>query len=321
MKLLFWQIVIVVTCGLIGYECGCYWAEEFHQPVHINQDNPRRLRTALATQSLNFQGPGTHAMSSRRREEAALPVKEPTIATTTEAKSVEDLYAWVRRDPIAAANWYILSGWQSLGGDGTVAKARLAKLFSIIEETRSEESYSRRLSWTSFPGKSFSLIDEWKVDNGKRLAERIEADPQGNDLMWTVADGNPASGYPETAEWVASLRTEETERASLLEQLARRSVLSGEGRIAAQVLAGYSDPVFDRARSLLATKLILTDPQFAKSSWDSLTSPGAKLVAVAQILTDARSDTATRSIVTQWAEQSGIKSMAGSGWNYLVMPR
>lgn len=318
MNSLYSQLVVFILLGLVGHVAGGFLAKCFTAAPATS--GAKRWEVHLSPLG---EQPGSQAhMRHVNKPKPSSSFVESNFSIAefkrTSAKSLEELDSWLAHDPLAALFWYATAGWQFFEDTPTETKKRLAKFSASIEENRSRKAYGQRLAWSSLPGQNFQLIGEWGPDNGRDLADKIAGSPQGLDIMWMVAIGNPANGWPDTAEWVAGLKVDEEERMAVLEQVARESSTAGDGEATALVLSARTDPIFDRAKSVLVAELLQRNPQFAKTAWDSLTSPDAKLATAMQIISNPKTAPAARKEVTRWAEQSGVSLLAGSTWEYIA---
>lgn len=305
-------LIVVIGLAIVGGRIfGDYLAERASFPMPVMRQRAGTIKANIASGNSTFDvSRGSNFVSAQE------PATKFQHKHQESANSLAELKSWLERDPNAALAWYASGGWQLLGDNFSTIKARLAELSASIKENRSAKAYGRRLAWTSIPGQNFELVDEWRNGNGTQLASKIESSPSGIDMMWMVAICNPANDWCATAEWAAGLQVDDTERAAVVEQLARESVKMGEGALAAREFADHDNPLYDRAKAALVIDLAQSDFRSAKIAWDSLTTPAAKLATALQILSNPDADVTAKSSVALWAQKSGASQLAGSLWDY-----
>jgi hypothetical protein len=314
MRTLIRRAYITAVAGILGYGVGALWAQNFTERPNIGHDASHTWTPASKIRRNNpgRDGPLTRGESPALAAEQVRPVR-------TEALSQAALEDWVRRDPIAAISWYLTDGWRTLGDTRASLFQRLQAFNSLLEQERSATYMAERLAWTGDMAGIFELSAGWKKDHGKAVAGVVANDSHGADLMWLAAASNPADGWFETAEWAAGLAVDQSERSRLIEQLSRESIAAGDAAVTATAFAEHgSDPVFDRSRIMLLSHLLQSSDPAAAITWDSLSSPSAKLVAATAILTSPKVPQQAKTKVAEWALRAGVTSQAGEAWPWLT---
>jgi hypothetical protein len=209
---------------------------------------------------------------------------------------------WVREQPEDALYWLLSGEARAAGLSDLQIKDHFSSALNILRTGREESAFTRRKAWTGALDQTFELAEKWQRDGGKILRADLENEPRATDLLWLLADVNPAHSLSATTEWIASAPGQATERARIVEQLARRSLDAGEIADFAITVSGKTEPVFDRAKAFLVAEIIETSPEIARLLWDSIPRSRMRLLAAADLLSREFLKPETRLRMLSWAD-------------------
>lgn len=216
---------------------------------------------------------------------------------------------WVRERPADVIQWLLGGEAHSAGLSDVEFRSRLSVALNVLRASREEEAFTRRKAWTGAPDQTFELSESWRKDGGNALRTELENNPRTTDLLWLVADADPALSFSDTAEWIATSPGDPDERARIVEQLARRSFDADKFLDFAVVSSEKQDPVFDRAKALLVAETIEASPDTARMLWESMPQSSFRLLAAVDVLSRASLSPEAKQRMLAWADPKWRKTI------------